>query len=568
METGPKTATHYLLKIPDGTVYGPVDVATLCMWAADARVIPGCMLSEDRATWVSVETLPELRLNWTVRFEDGTLYGPMNLLAVWLLASENSIPRGVVLVEKGTNRKLVLDDTLAPLLLDECRLVLAGCGRLIGTVMSAQQGKLSRLEKDLESSMKLVSASQWRLAEAETTAVKLLECTRENERFTTELAALRKELKADYSRREEIEGKIGTLQARVAELESERKLLGQQVDELQAEKSRSAELEAELTPMRQRLAEAEAKVPDLEARLATAEAKVPDLETRLGTEQECVRKLADEATGTKLELKSLTDQLAKAREAAGKAQKAVRAAELKIRDERAAIQHDLNSMMLASRCVKQVAGLIKPKPTPVDWINSPSGDKEEDADDLEARFDRLTLSEKLVVLQKELHMSAEQKNLLRHELENLKGRHEFLQKNSGDREKEAAEKLAKIQKEIKTSSDLLDQALKEIEKREAQLREFRKKGDFQVRDGVEKQAVLEAEVVHLEVLGPEEQGAHPEPVVMERNQERREGSPPKGGFLNNVEAQLQRELKHWDALKREKKSKGGTIGKWFLGKKP
>ncbi|MEI6514544.1 MAG: hypothetical protein WCO77_01090 [bacterium] len=463
METGPETATHYLLKTPDGTVYGPVDVATLCMWAADARVIPGCMLSEDRATWVSVETLPELRLNWTVRFEDGTLYGPMNLLAIWLLASENSIPRGVALVEKGTNRKLVLDDTLAPLLLDECRQVLAGCGRLIGTVMSAQQGKLSRLEKDLESSMKLVSASQWRLAETETTAAKLLECTRENERFTTELTALRKELKADYSRREEIEGKIGTLQARVVELESERKLLGQQVDELQAEKSRSSELEAELTPMRQRLAEAEAKVPDLEARLATAEAKgakVPDLETRLGTEQECARKLADEATGMKLELQSLTDQLAKAREAAGKAQKAVRAAELKIRDERAAIQHDLNSMMLASRCVKQVAGLIKPKPTPVDWINSPSGDKEEDADDLEARFDRLTLSEKLVVLQKELHMSAEQKNLLRHELENLKGRYEFLQKNSGDREKEAAEKLAQIQKEIKTSSDLLDQALK------------------------------------------------------------------------------------------------------------
>ncbi|MEI6514543.1 MAG: hypothetical protein WCO77_01085 [bacterium] len=75
-------------------------------------------------------------------------------------------------------------------------------------------------------------------------------------------------------------------------------------------------------------------------------------------------------------------------------------------------------------------------------------------------------------------------------------------------------------------------------------------------------------MVHLEVLGPEEHGAHPEPVVMERNQERREDSPPKGGFLNNVEAQLQRELKHWDALKREKKSKGGTIGKWFLGKKP
>lgn len=554
METGHKTAAHYLLKIPDGTVYGPVDVATLCMWAADARVIPGCLLSEDRDTWFSVEILPELRLNWTVRFEDGTLYGPMNLLAIWLLASENSIPRGVALAEKGTNRKQVLDDTLAPLLLDECRQVLAGCGRLIGTVMNAMQGKVSRLEKDLESNMKLVSASQWRVAEAENTAAQLLECTRENERFITELAALRKELKSDYSHREEFKSQIGILQARVAELETERDSLGQQVDELQAGKSRIAELEAERDLSRQRLEEAEAKGPDLEARLAA--------------EQACARKLTEEIAGMKAEVKSLTDQLAKSREAAAKAQKAVRTAELRIRDERAAIQHDLNSMMLASRCVNQVAGLIKPKPTPVDWINSPSGDKEENAGDLEARFDRLTLSEKLVVLQKELHTSAEQKNLLRHELENLKGRYEFLQKNAADREKEAAEKLAQIQKEIKTSSDLLGQALGEVEKREGQLREFRKKGDFQVREGVVKPAVLEAEVVHLEVLGPEEPGDPAGPVVMERSQEHREDSPPKGGFLNNVEAQLQRELKHWDALKREKKSKEGTIGKWFRSKKP
>ena len=36
-----KLAT-YFLRTPDGTVYGPVDVVTLCIWATDARVIPGC----------------------------------------------------------------------------------------------------------------------------------------------------------------------------------------------------------------------------------------------------------------------------------------------------------------------------------------------------------------------------------------------------------------------------------------------------------------------------------------------------------------------------------------------
>lgn len=151
MEFRINKVSSYYLRTPDGTIYGPVDIVTLCIWATDARVIPGCALSERQDAWFPVETLPELRLNWSVQLADGSIYGPLNLLAIRVLASEKSIPPGARLSENGNGRKAILDDSLMPLLVEEFHQMLAGCGSLtrdaVGAVREAHQAALKAAEE-------------------------------------------------------------------------------------------------------------------------------------------------------------------------------------------------------------------------------------------------------------------------------------------------------------------------------------------------------------------------------------------------------------------------------------
>ncbi len=147
----------YFLRTPDGTIYGPVDLVTLCIWAVDARVIPGCELSERQDVWFPVETIPELRLNWTVKFGDGTLYGPLNLLAIRVLSAEKSIPAGASLTEKGTMRAAILDESLLPLYVEEYQQMLAGCGTLMTATLGAIRGALQMVSTEsAERAAKLV----------------------------------------------------------------------------------------------------------------------------------------------------------------------------------------------------------------------------------------------------------------------------------------------------------------------------------------------------------------------------------------------------------------------------
>ena len=310
----------------------------------------------------------------------------------------------------------------------------------------------------------------------------------------------------------------------------------------------------------------------MEGQLREQEAAMAALRVDSGKQKEellaqCSGLEKEKAEGMR-KVETLSAQLSLARAELAKAQKAGRIAEQRLQEETAGIQRDLNNMMLASRCVKQVAGLIKPKPTPIDWMNVPAGGKEESADDLEARFDRLTLNEKLVVLQAELQASSEEKNLLRQDLENLKGRHEFLQKEAARKEQESAARLAQIQKEIKTSSDLLAQTMQEVERRESQLRLMRKQAGDRNRDPGKKH-VLDAEVIHTEVLGPDDSGAPAtEPVVIRPEPRAEPGKPPGKGpaILNSVEAQLKSELRKWETLKQGKENKSGAFSKWFRRK--
>ena len=653
-----QTAVQHYLRTPDGAVYGPANMATLCTWATDARIIPGCELSEDRAQWMPAAMFPALRLNWTVQFNDGTTYGPLNLLAIWALAAENSIPRGTALREHGTARAAVLDESLLPLLVDECRQVLSSCGSLVGEAIAglaharhasearrvAQDArlddwrlKLERAESDLAVSLKLVAETQRRLAESEASA------TRERQATKAELQAARETLQAAETKlqasgkalqeeqgkrqavtnelerlKEELHGVRGELQAREKALldrdaglaavreEAARKEAGlaarlAEVTEtlkkgqdqwqrdsalleslrasektarqenrdlkagLEAKDREIARWGAEAADGRARAAEQvsalEAQLAELAPRQAETAKKASGLEARVAVLERDLQQARQEAEERR-------GQLAEARQEAAKARQAGLETEIKLRDEREAIQSDLNRLMLASQTVEQVAR--QPGPAAIDWMKAsgpdpdPSGVTTSDA----ARFAALSLPAKMAILHKELQSSAGQKELLRREVETLKGRYEYLQKEAARKERDAEEKLAQIRKEVETSSELLTRTLHEVERRESQLRDLRKKSGTVMPGEEGHPPVLEAEVIHAEVLGPaepvagagREHGPAPAP------------EPPsaraQGRVLDRVEAQVQQELRKWEALRREKLKPSGTLGHWFRRKKP
>jgi septal ring factor EnvC (AmiA/AmiB activator) len=565
MDTTPSLVCQHYLRTPDGTIYGPVDRATLCSWAVDARMIPGCELSTDRATWLPVQSLPELRLTWSVQFSDGTTYGPLNLLAIWTLASEKAIPFGVALVEEGTSNRAVLDDSLLPLLVEECRAILGSCGTIVTDVISklggahqaaleAVAGREARIEEllakleqadfDRGNLEKHHSETQQRLVESDATAARMAI-------LESEGASLRAGLVTAHAyQMTQWEAELEACQAELAACQSEG---GSRQAELEA---RQAELEA-----------CKAELEVCQAELTVCRAERADLQHQLVTEKSTRENLE----GRSREVESLTTQLSQVREALAKAKREGRAAELKVKDEKESILRDLNNLMLANMSLKQVSGREKVRPVPIDWVVVGTADSETapKGEGVEARFSRLTLNEKFAALQKELQASAEEKDGLRRDLETVRGRYEYLQTETARKEKESAEKLAQIKKEIKTSSEMMTRAMEELEKRESQIRDMRKRADAGNVESARKPSILDAVVVHSEVLGPDASDEC-EPVgagASEKPEEIAPGPARGGGVLNTVEAQLQRELKKWQALKQDENNKGGTFGKWFRRKK-
>jgi DNA repair exonuclease SbcCD ATPase subunit len=507
-------------------------------------MIPGCELSTDRATWLPVQSLPELRLTWSVQFNDGTTYGPLNLLAIWTLASEKSIPFGVALVEEGTSNQAVLDDSLLPLLVEECRTILGSCGTIVADVIN-----------------KLGGAHQAALEAVAGREARIEELLAKLEQADFDRANQEKHLSDVQRRLVESEATA----ARMAILESEGESL--RAGLVTAHAQQRTQQEAVLEACQAELAKCQAELETCRAELAACRAEGVNLQHQMMAEKSIQEKLE----GRSREVESLTTQLSQVREALAKAKREGRAAELKVKDEKESILRDLNNLMLANMSLKQVSGREKVRPVAIDWVVVGTADSEtvQKGEGVEVRFARLTLDEKFAALQKELQASAEEKDGLRRELETVRGRYEYLQKETDRREKESAEKLAQIKKEIKTSSEMMTRAMEELEKRESQIRDMRKKVDAGNAEPSLRPSILEAEVIHSEVLGPDEtDGVGPVGEASSAKHEENASGPARGGgVLNTVEAQLQRELKKWQALKQDEDNKGGTFGKWFRRRK-
>ncbi|MDI6775285.1 MAG: GYF domain-containing protein [Verrucomicrobiota bacterium] len=59
------------VRLADHTVYGPMDLSTLCEWAAQNRIAPGSDVSRDQRQWQAAETIPQLKMEMQPVLDQG-----------------------------------------------------------------------------------------------------------------------------------------------------------------------------------------------------------------------------------------------------------------------------------------------------------------------------------------------------------------------------------------------------------------------------------------------------------------------------------------------------------------
>lgn len=83
---------EWYVRMSDGNVYGPADVASLVSWAEDGRIDPSSSLSKDRIRWTPAQLMGELEMKWLVELEPGKPLGPYNRKYLVASMADGSLP--------------------------------------------------------------------------------------------------------------------------------------------------------------------------------------------------------------------------------------------------------------------------------------------------------------------------------------------------------------------------------------------------------------------------------------------------------------------------------------------
>ena len=83
---------EWYVRMNNGNVYGPADVASLVSWAEDGRIDPSSSLSKDRIKWTPAQLMDELEMKWLVEIEPGKPLGPYNRKFLVASHAEGSLP--------------------------------------------------------------------------------------------------------------------------------------------------------------------------------------------------------------------------------------------------------------------------------------------------------------------------------------------------------------------------------------------------------------------------------------------------------------------------------------------
>lgn len=104
------SAKWFLQKHDDGEVFGPVDIAKLKEWAGAAQVSPLDLASHDRVNWVKAPMVAALRMDYLIRLDDDSYYGPTTEEAVLEFLRIGEIHPDTELINCCTGEQMALRD--------------------------------------------------------------------------------------------------------------------------------------------------------------------------------------------------------------------------------------------------------------------------------------------------------------------------------------------------------------------------------------------------------------------------------------------------------------------------
>ncbi len=110
----PSGLEQWYVKMKDDKLYGPTGIAALRDWAEDCRLAPDDKISTDKENWISAEAVPELEMEWLVKLQDGSAYGPVNLMAIMQLIRDGIINGDSHFTHKVTRQHLSANAVLSP----------------------------------------------------------------------------------------------------------------------------------------------------------------------------------------------------------------------------------------------------------------------------------------------------------------------------------------------------------------------------------------------------------------------------------------------------------------------
>ena len=142
------------LKRNDGSVYGPVDLATLQLWVTDGRVAADDQISEDQKTWTPASDATELFMDWNIVLHDGSIYGPVHLLALRDLIQDGTVARHTKIRHKHSGEeRMAFEALLFELMKSEARLSAPPSDS--STPLDEAEKKIEKLQQDLQKAASL-----------------------------------------------------------------------------------------------------------------------------------------------------------------------------------------------------------------------------------------------------------------------------------------------------------------------------------------------------------------------------------------------------------------------------
>jgi ribosomal protein L19E len=100
-------------KAPDNSIYGPVDLETLKEWANSAQIAPEDMVDESDENWHAAPEVDVLEMLWLVKLPDGEIYGPTTVGTLREFINEGLVTEKTLVTHGKTHQSLPLTALVA-----------------------------------------------------------------------------------------------------------------------------------------------------------------------------------------------------------------------------------------------------------------------------------------------------------------------------------------------------------------------------------------------------------------------------------------------------------------------